>query len=90
MKRGGKAEANDAWDVQEPGRALRPSQCRRWLKKTLAANLPKLTRRFLADVTPRNCAHMKLVTELIDEPDRKVRGGSRSIDRLLRELGEEP
>ena len=77
------------WKVDAPGRALRPSQCRRWLRKTLAANMPELTRRFLGDVTPRSCAHMKLVTELIEEPDRRVRGGGRSIERLLKELGEE-
>ena len=76
----------EGWKVKEPGRPLRPAQCRRWLRNTLAENLPQLTRRFLKDTTPRSCAHMKLVTELIETPERRSRGGGRSVERLIREL----
>jgi len=85
-RRGGSTEE---WKIEEPVRGLRPSQCRRWMRKTLAANLPRLTRRFLGDVTPRSCTHMRLVTELLEEPDRRGRGGSRTVERLIRELKED-
>jgi hypothetical protein len=76
-------ETAEGWDIETVRRPLRPSQCRVWMQRTLARNYPLVVRRFLEDATPKSCAHMKMVTELLEADVKTPKRKKDGIDRVL-------
>lgn len=66
---------------------LRPAQCRRYMRKRLAEEFPGIVQGFLEGAKTGSCAHVKLVTELLAEPDRVRSRRKGSAARLLEQLG---
>lgn len=66
--------------------ALRPTQCRGYMRKRLAEEFPGIVQGFLEGAKTGSCAHVKLVTELLAEPDRKRSRRKGSAVRLLEQL----
>ncbi len=66
---------------------LRPSQCRRYMRKRLAEEFRGIVQGFVEGARTGSCSHVKLVTELLAEPDRTRSRKKGSATRMLEELG---
>lgn len=73
----------DATVKDEAGKALRPAQCRRYMRKRLAEEFPGIVQGFVDGAKTGSCAHMKLATELLGEPERVRSRRKGSAARLL-------
>ena len=73
-------------ELQEKVKPLRPSQCRSYMRRELAAKFPEIVKGFVKGAKAGSCAHVKLATELLAQPDRKPRRRKGSAGRLLDEL----
>jgi hypothetical protein len=65
---------------------LKPSQCRSYMRRELAAKYPDIVAGFLKGAESGSCAHVKLAGELLEEPEKKPRQKKGSATRLLEEL----
>lgn len=72
--------------VTVPERPLKPSQCGVWMRRTLADNFPDVVREFLEKMPAESCGHLKLVTELLKQPEKKRRRRTTSVGDLLKRL----
>ena len=66
---------------------LRPAQCRRYMRKRLAEEFPGIVQGFLEGAKTGSCAHLKLATELLGEPERTRSRRKGSAAKLLEQLG---
>lgn len=69
------------------GPALRPGQCRRYMRQRLAAEFPGIVQGFVEGAKAGSCAHVKLVTELLGDPEPTRSRRKGSAMQLLEELG---
>jgi hypothetical protein len=74
--------------VQLPARPLKPGQCRRWLRRALAEQLPGMVQSFVDSKAKVSAQDIKLVMGLLEETEKKKRG-RRFVDRLLEDLRRE-
>ena len=75
-------------EIVAPERPLRPSQCRTYLRKTVAAAYPEIVDGFVTQAKSGGCQHLKMATEVVESPKR-TRVGPRvkgPAERLLEEL----
>lgn len=54
-------------------RALRPSQCRPYLRRALANSFPAIVRGFVKQAESGSVQHLRLTTELMGEPGPQAR-----------------
>jgi hypothetical protein len=67
---------------------LRPSQCRTYLRKTVAGAYRDIVKGFVTQAKSGGCQHLKMATEVI-ESSKRTRTGPRvkgPAERLLEEL----
>ena len=75
--------------VQAPVRPLKPGQCRRWLRRALAEQLPGMVQSFIESKAKVSAQDIKLVMGLLEETEKKNKRGRRFVDRLLEDLRRE-
>jgi hypothetical protein len=57
---------------QRPKRALRPAQCRTYLRRELSNEFEAILKGFVEQAKTGSCQHLKLTTELLEiEPGKK-------------------
>lgn len=73
---------------QPPQKALRPAQCRAYMRQTLAREFRGIVHGFVEGAKSGSCQHVKLATELLAAPVRpkRARTGKGSMMQLLQEL----
>jgi hypothetical protein len=76
-------------EAKAPEKPLRPSQCRKHLRKAVAEAYRDIVRGFVGQAMSGSCQHLKMATEVV-EPEKRVKAGPRvkgSAEKLLEELG---
>ncbi len=68
---------------------LRPSQCRAFMRRKLAAAFPCIVQGFVREAASGSCAHVKLASELLEPAPRKLAARKGSAQKLLEKLGGE-
>ena len=84
--RGGALE-NEAPGVPEA--PLRPSQCREYMRQTLAREFRGIVQGFVEGARTGSCQHVKLAAELLERPERRSSRGKGTVQRLLEKLERE-
>ena len=72
--------------VGEVERALRPTQCREYMRRTLAREYRAIVDGFVKQAKKGSCQHVKLATELLQKPEPGKRRGKGTAVRLLEKL----
>jgi hypothetical protein len=75
-------------EIVAPEKPLRPHQCRKHLRETVAAAYRDIVAGFVAQAMSGSCQHLKMATEVVESPKR-TRVGPRvkgPAERLLEEL----
>lgn len=80
-------ETEEAFMFELPEKPLRPAQCKRYVRRTLAEYLPVMLRGLVEGASKGSCQHIKLATELLwaqeTAPERREKS---SVTRMLEEL----
>lgn len=74
--------------VPPPEPPLRPSQCREYMRQTLAREFRGIVQGFVEGAKTGSCQHVKLAAELLERPPR-AHNGRRTVQRLLEKLERE-
>ena len=82
----GEAAKQEAAKEEAP---LRPSQCRAYMRRTLAHEFREIVQGFVESAKQGSCQHVKLVTELMTVPKRKQLRGRGKVEAILRKLDRE-
>ena len=81
----------DGVDAQKP-KYMRPSECRRHMRKTLAREFENIVDGFVKAAKKGSCQHVKLATELLKSErkviSRKKGSATRYWEELQKEEGE--
>jgi hypothetical protein len=81
-------KANEDGLVTGPKKPLRPAQCRAYMRRTLAREFPSIVQGFVEGAKKGSCQHVKLATELLEEPARRrVRAQKGTVTQLLEKYG---
>ncbi|HVG26744.1 MAG TPA: hypothetical protein VM865_03980 [Acidobacteriaceae bacterium] len=70
------------------GKPLRPGQCERYLRETLAAEFRAIVGGFVTEARNGGCAHMKLAAELLESKKPVARRKKGTARRLLEQIAE--
>lgn len=100
MKKGGRAhhaaekpkpeqEEQEEMEFALPERPLKPSQCRTYMRRTLAAQFPYILRGLVQGARKGSCQHVKLATELLQSTQPREAKKRGTVERLLDEWGVE-
>ena len=63
--------------IPRPEKALKPAQCRAFMRRHLAEAFPKIVEGFVNEAEKGSCPHVKLASELLESKRKAVGGGSR-------------
>ena len=74
-------------EMQEP--PLRPSQCRAYIRRTIAAEYRGIVKGFVESAKQGSCQHVKLATELMATPKRTRLSGRGKVEAILKKLEQE-
>ena len=75
------------FQVEQPEEALKPGECRPFLRKTLAAAFPVILQGFVNEAMKGSCQHLKMVTELTRSQKREGEPrGKGPAELMLEEL----
>ncbi|MDE1163745.1 MAG: hypothetical protein PW792_17610 [Acidobacteriaceae bacterium] len=84
-------KGDEEFGFEFPSKPLRPAQCARYLRRTLAEHLPGILYGLVRGARDGSCQHVKLATELLQVAqmpgERREKG---SAAKLLEELENEP
>ena len=69
--------------------ALRPSQCRAYMRQTLAREFRGIVHGFVEGAKTGSCQHVKLVAELLEPLPRRRSRGKGTVQQLLEKLEHE-
>ena len=83
---GRSADGLSSTRVEKP---LRPSQCREYMRQTLAREFRGIVQGFVEGAKTGSCQHVKLAAELMERPARSRTRGNQSVQRLLEKLERE-
>lgn len=74
--------------LADEGPALRPAQCRAYMRRTLASEFKGIVAGFVKGAKAGSCQHVKLATELLEPRPKAKRSqsGRRTLERWLDEL----
>jgi hypothetical protein len=72
-----------------PTKPLRPGECRRWLRRTLAEQLPEMVKTFVESKEKVSSQDIKLVMGLLEETEKKGKRRRGFMGRLLNDLRRE-
>ncbi len=73
----------------DEARFLNPENCRSHLRKELAREFPSIVEGFVEAAKKGGVPHVKLTAELLAPPPRAASRKMGTMEKLLRELGEE-
>ena len=68
---------------------MRPSQCREYMRQTLAREFRGIVQGFVEGAKTGSCQHVKLAAELMERPSRSRVQNKGSIQQLLEKLERE-
>ena len=70
-------------------RPLRPSQCREYMRQTLAREFRGIVQGFVEGAKTGSCQHVKLAAELMERPARTGTRNRGTVQQLLEKLERE-
>ncbi len=74
-------------ELQE--KPLRPSQCRAYMRQTVAAEFRGIVKGFVESAKQGSCQHVKLATEMMATPKRTRLSGRGKVEAILKKLEQE-
>ena len=73
--------------MKEP--PLRPSQCRAYMRRTIAEEYRGIVKGFVESAKQGSCQHVKLATEMMSTPKRTRLSGRGKLEAILKKLEQE-
>ena len=83
---GSKAEEGEGTKGAAAEAPLRPSQCRAYMRRTLAREFRGIVDGFVKSAKRGSCQHVKLATELMDAPPRRPVRRKGAVQQLLEKM----
>jgi hypothetical protein len=80
-KRASRKSSRTRTKIPSPEKALKPSQCRAFMRRHLAASFPKIVEGFVNQAETGSCVHVKLASELLETRRGEGRGSRKNSAR---------